>query len=102
MNAPRFNIGLPLLAKELTEQSARRRTYVIRVVYAVALYGFTLWTFWNQLGSWNSNSFAILGRGRELFEAIAGLQFAGLYLFLPAMTCGVLTSEKERPSQRFL
>ena len=102
MNAPRFNIGLPLLAKELTEQSARRRTYVIRVVYAVALYGFTLWTFWNQLGSWNSNSFAILGRGRELFEAIAGLQFAGLYLFLPAMTCGVLTSEKERDTLALL
>ena len=102
MNAPRFNIGLPLLAKELTEQSARRRTYVIRVVYAVALYGFTLWAFWNQLGSWNSNSFAILGRGRELFEAIAGLQFAGLYLFLPAMTCGVLTSEKERDTLALL
>ena len=102
MNLSRLNIGLPLLAKELTEQSARRRTYVIRVVYAVALYGFTLWTFWNQLGSWNSNSFAILGRGRELFEAIAGLQFAGLYLFLPAMTCGVLTSEKERDTLALL
>ena len=102
MNSPRINIGLPLLAKELTEQSARRRTYVIRVVYAVALYGFTLWAFWNQLGSWNSNSFAILGRGRELFEAIAGLQFTGLYLFLPAMTCGVLTSEKERDTLALL
>jgi ABC-type transport system involved in multi-copper enzyme maturation permease subunit len=102
LNTSRINIGLPLLAKELTEQSARRRTYVMRVVYAVALYGFTLWTFWNQLGSWNSNSFAILGRGRELFESIAGLQFAGLYLFLPAMTCGVLTSEKERDTLALL
>ncbi len=102
MNLSRFNIGLPLLAKELTEQSARRRTYVIRVVYAVALYGFTLWAFWNQLGSWNSNSFAILGRGRELFQAIAALQFTGLYLFLPAMTCGVLTSEKERDTLALL
>ncbi len=97
MSVPyRLNIGLPLLAKELTEQSARRRTYIIRVVYAAALYGFTLWTFWNQLGSWSSNSFAMIGKGRELFTALAWLQFAGLYLFLPAMTCGVLTSEKER------
>ena len=32
MSVPyRLKIGLPLLAKELTEQSARRRTYVIRV-----------------------------------------------------------------------
>ena len=96
MNLPRLNIGLPLLAKELIEQSARRRTYIIRVVYAAALYGFTLWAFWNQLGSWSSNSFAMIGKGRELFTALAWLQFAGLYLFLPAMTCGVLTSEKER------
>ena len=96
MNLQRLSLGLPLLAKELTEQSARRRTYIIRVVYAAALYGFTLWTFWNQLGSWSSNSFAMIGKGRELFEALAWLQFAGLYLFLPAMTCGVLTSEKER------
>ena len=102
MNLPRLNIGLPLLAKELTEQSARRRTYIIRVVYATALYGFTLWAFWHQLGSWNNNSFAILGRGRELFDSVAGLQFAGLYLFLPAMTCGVLTSEKERDTLALL
>ncbi|MBC8117051.1 MAG: hypothetical protein H7062_21865 [Candidatus Saccharimonas sp.] len=98
----RLNLGLPLLAKELTEQSARRRTYIIRVVYAAALYGFTLWTFWNQLGSWSSNSFAMIGKGRELFQALAWLQFAGLYLFLPAMTCGVLTSEKERETLALL
>ena len=41
MNLSQLSIGLPLLAKELTEQSARRRTYIIRVVYAAALYGFT-------------------------------------------------------------
>ena len=29
---------LPLLVKELTEQAARRRTYVIRVVYAAGLF----------------------------------------------------------------
>ena len=29
--------GLPLLAKELIEQAARMRTYIIRVVYAVVL-----------------------------------------------------------------
>jgi ABC-type transport system involved in multi-copper enzyme maturation permease subunit len=100
--ASRVVPSFPLLAKELTEQAARRRTYVLRAIYAAALYGFALWVFWNQLGSWSSNSFAILGRGRELFEALAGLQFAGLYLFLPAMTCGVLTSEKERDTLSLL
>jgi hypothetical protein len=32
------NFGLPLLAKELIEQAARKRTYVIRVVYASLLF----------------------------------------------------------------
>ncbi|MBC8115680.1 MAG: hypothetical protein H7062_14950, partial [Candidatus Saccharimonas sp.] len=46
--------------------------------------------------------FAMIGKGRELFTALAYLQFAGLYLFLPAMTCGVLTSEKERETLSLL
>ncbi len=92
----------PLLTRELTEQSARRRTYVLRVVYAVALYGFTLWVFWSELGGWSNQSFAFLGRGRQFFEGLAWLQFCGLYLFLPAMTSGVLTIEKERDTLSLL
>jgi ABC-type transport system involved in multi-copper enzyme maturation permease subunit len=93
---------LPLMTRELTEQSARRRTYVMRVIYAFILYGFTLWAFWNELGSWSSQSFAFLGRGRQFFEGLAWLQFCGLYLFLPAMTSGLLTSEKERDTLSLL
>ena len=92
----------PLLTRELTEQSARRRTYILRVVYAVALYGFTLWVFWSELGGWSNQSFAFLGRGRQFFEGLAWLQFCGLYLFLPAMTSGVLTIEKERDTLSLL
>ena len=92
----------PLLTRELTEQSARRRTYVLRVIYAVVLYGFTLWVFWSELGGWSSQSFAFLGRGRQFFEGLAWLQFCGLYLFLPAMTSGVLTIEKERDTLSLL
>jgi len=89
-------LGLPLLAKELIEQSARKRTYVIRFLYASVLYGTTLWVFAQQLGSWNASGLAILGQGRTLYTSLAWLEFLGIYLFLPAMTCGVLTSEKER------
>jgi hypothetical protein len=38
MKRSRLSVGLPLLAKELVEQSARRRTYIIRVVYACLLF----------------------------------------------------------------
>jgi ABC-type transport system involved in multi-copper enzyme maturation permease subunit len=91
-----LNFGLPLLTKELIEQSARRRTYVIRTVYALVLYGTTLWIFQRQLSSGVGNGFSILGQGHTLFAALASLEFWGIYLFLPAMTCGVLTAEKER------
>ena len=88
--------GLPLLTKELIEQSARKRTYILRVIYAVALYGTTLWVFYQQLGSLNASGLSILGQGRPLFISLAWFEFAGIYVFLPAMTCSVLTAEKER------
>ena len=91
-----IRLGLPLLTKELIEQSARKRTYILRFVYAIALYGITLWIFQRQLGSWNATGLSVLGQGRGLFTSLAWFEFAGIYLFLPAMTCGVLTTEKER------
>src|SRR5262249_47798855 len=32
----------------------------------------------------------------EMFEWLMKLQFAGIYLFMPAITCGVLAHEKEQ------
>ncbi|MDB5390133.1 MAG: hypothetical protein JWM11_5779 [Planctomycetaceae bacterium] len=93
------NLGLPLLMKELHEQSARRRTFLLRIVYAVLLM-FTVGLVnanvlleLNQRGvSMTSN----LGLGRSFLQSILWVQFVGIYLFFPAMVCGVLTVEKER------
>ena len=90
--------GLPLLTKELVEQAAQRRTYVIRVVYALLLFiaGFA---FYRQImGRFTATPLAVLGRGQELYASIVLMQFMGIYLFMPAMTSGVITSEKERNS----
>ena len=92
----------PLLTRELTEQAARKRTFVLRAIYAVILYGCTFFTLWEEMSRWSNQSFAFMGRGKELFETLAQLQFYGIYLFLPAMTCGVLTSEKERDTLSLL
>ena len=89
-----MQFGLPLLTKELIEQSARKRTYIVRTLYALILYGTTLWYFHHETRF--ATGFSILGQGRTLYLALANLEFWGIYLFLPAMTCGVLTSEKER------
>src|SRR5262245_15514152 len=94
--------GLPLLARELTEQAARKRTYVIRVLYACLLFVAGCLLFADALRAARASPFAALGRGKEMFEFLMGLQFAGVYLFMPALTCGVLTQEKERNSLMLL
>ena len=89
-------IGFPLLSKELTEQAAQRRTYVIRVLYACALFVGAYVMFSDILSSRTSSAFAVLGQGREMFDAIVWLEFIGIYLFMPAMASGVIAIEKER------
>ena len=96
------NIGLPLLAKELLEQAARKRTYIVRVVYAALLFFAAFLFFYDALKVATASPMAVLGRGKELFAILVGLQFAGIYFFMPAMTCAVLTHEKERASLQLL
>lgn len=90
------SFGLPLLAKELIEQSARRRTYVIRTIYAILLFGFALMIFWGSIYSRISNPFELLGQGRQMFAILMVLQITGVALFTPALTCGTISMEKER------
>ena len=90
--------ALPLLAKELTEIAARRRTYITRVVYALLLYG-TFGAFLApKLEFAGTPSMAAMGLGSSLFLSLIFFQLLGIYLFLPAMTCGLITQEKERDS----
>ena len=96
MRASGVEFGLPLLAKELIEQSARKRTYVVRSLFALVLYATVLWSLYRTGATSYSSGISLLGAGRELYLSLARLEFLGIYLFLPAMTCGVLTAEKER------
>lgn len=96
MKGRRRSLGLPLLTKELIEQSARLRTYVLRSVYALLLSGFTLIIFWGTVYSNVTNPFDVLGQGKQLFNTLLMLQIVGVLLFTPALTCGAITTEKER------
>lgn len=91
-----LSLGFPLLVKELTELAARRRTYLVRIGYAMLMFFGALYYFWAQVLSRNISSLSMLGQGQNMFTAIVDIQFAGIYLFLPAMTCTALTAEKER------
>lgn len=89
-------IQLPLLAKELVEQAARPRTYLVRSLYALLFCGFTLWLFHVTVYRNATGPFDVLGNGRVLFDQLLVIQAAGIYLFLPAMMSSVITAEKER------
>lgn len=99
MRRLRIPQGLPLLSKELTEQAARPRTYIIRTLYAFLLFAAAYFIFYETFSAYQrtgGNPFGILGQGRQMFEGLIYLQFTGIYLFMPALTCGVITGEKER------
>ena len=89
--------SFPLLAKELTEAAARRRTYVMRVIYGALL--FVTIALWMPRVNWSgSEDFVHMGMGLEIFGKLLALQFIGLALFLPALMAGSITHEKERDS----
>jgi len=88
--------GLPLLTKDLIEQSAQRRTYVLRVIYAVILYGAALWVYADVAGGGAQSGVANLGRGRDMFDMLVNVQLMAIVILLPGISCGAVTSEKER------
>lgn len=87
---------LPLLTKELQEQSARRKTYIIRVVYVTLFCLLSLMVIIPEIRQRGSHPLSVLGVGKQILIVVFAWQFLGVYLFLPGATCGVITSEKER------
>src|SRR4051812_22898786 len=90
----RWRLDLPLFTKELLELAARRRTYVIRVTFVALLCYFSMVTW--QTALLTANPLNVLGQGLPVLTSLVNWEFTGIYLFLPAMACGVFTSEKER------
>ena len=96
MRLDAIQIGLPLLGRELVEQAMRLQTYVIRVVYAGLLFLIAYCLFYDLLRNASAGIFAVLGRGRPMFNTLLGLQFAGIYIFMPALGASAIAVEKER------
>ena len=93
----RLATGLPVVARELIQMSSRRRTYLLRVAYAVALFALATCFYWDEVRlSGNNSTWDLLGTGDRLLENLASMQILGIWLFLPAMVAPALTVEKER------
>ena len=92
MSESGLTFGLPLLTKDLIEQAAHRRTYVLRVVYAAVLYGAALWVYGDIAGGGAQAGITNLGRGREMFTMLVRVQVLAIIVLLPAICCGAITS----------
>ena len=89
-------LSLPLLAKDLVETANRKRTYVLRVVYALLLYCAALLFYIESTDALRKTTFELLGSGRQLLEITIALQCFGICLFMPALSVGAITNEKEK------
>ena len=62
----RLKLSLPLLAKELIERAARKRTYVLRVLFAALLYAAFFAVFSSEFQASGAQLMGRIGRGRAL------------------------------------
>jgi len=86
------SIGLPLLAKELTELAARPRTYLMRGFAAVsAALLFALFT-----AVLLPSALGLLGKGAIIFNVVFGVEWILICLFIPAVVSDTIAREKER------
>lgn len=95
----RRHLGMPLLAKELTEQAARPRTYIVRFLYTAVLFSAGLFIIY---GRGATGGVAQLGQGQEMFDQMFRLQLGAILLVLPATCAGAFAGEKERESLSLL
>jgi len=87
----RTAVGLPLTMKELTEQSARKRTYVLRVLVGAALALAAAMTVFEAQRYHQQ----LVGQGMRIFELIAILIVWLPVVFAPALAAGCIAGERE-------
>ena len=81
----RWLLSFPLLIKELTEQSARKRTYVLRFVYATFLLLAFALVYQQSARFMSDQSLGMIGKGGDLFEALFYCQYWAILLLMPAL-----------------
>ncbi len=98
----RWLLSFPLLTKELAEQAARKRTYVLRFVYATLLLLAFALVYQQSARYMTDQQLGMIGHGLGLFNALFYCQYWAILLLMPALAAGSLTSEKEQGSLTIL
>lgn len=89
------SLEFPLIQRELTELSQKRRTYILRAV-CVAVFTLVFLLMYVSVMSRARNMMWILGQGREMVSVLFVTIMITIYALGPAMTCGAITTEKEK------
>lgn len=94
--------SMPLLMRELSQLSARKRTYLFRVLYG-SVVALVAWLGTREfITPGQEPNFDSLGKGLGLLESVAAVQYAVIYFFLPAYCAGLITAEKERDTLQLM
>lgn len=94
--------ALPLLTKELVEQSAKWRTYALRIVFALSVFVIVGFTNYELLIKGASSSDQVGGHGVQIFKVLLIVEFVGVFVLMPAMISGVVIREKENDTLTLL
>ena len=96
----------PIFAKEVVEIARRKRYYLSRVLYGLALL-FALYLVWQHYRPWQYGSGgASLRELARLAEAlcfsVSVIQFGAVFVFVPLFVCGVVAGEREERTLELL
>ena len=84
-------LELPLLKRELIENSHKKRTYILRILVALIFMLVMLIFYAEQIARY-SNVLQIMGRGRELAAVLLVCNLVAIYILLPSMACSAISS----------
>jgi ABC-type transport system involved in multi-copper enzyme maturation permease subunit len=96
------NVGLPLLSKELAEMAQLRRTYSVRVAFAILMFSTSVLIILPTYNAFRGSPRGFFGHGAQFLDVLFAIEWAGLVLFVPAVVSGALTAEKERNTLQLL
>lgn len=88
-------VELPLLKRELIEAAQKRRTYFLRTI-CLAVFGLVFITYYTTLDAQALNFTHFLGWGRQMAYAQLFALLVTIYVLAPGMSCGAISSEKEK------
>lgn len=88
-------LELPLLKRELIENSHKKRTYILRILVALIFMLVMLIFYAEQIARY-SNVLQVMGRGRELAAVLLVCNLVAIYILLPSMACSAISSEREK------